>query len=158
MNTGMVNSQNLTQKSQEALQLAQSKAVAFGHQQVDVLHLLAALVEPADGLVPQLLQRMNVQVDAVVGGIEADLRKLPKVSGPGYKPDQIFLTPEVAEVIGAAEQQAQKMKDEYVSVEHLFLAILGAAKGTVKDLLQAFAIDEASFLNALKEVRGRDHR
>jgi len=154
MNTGMVNSQNLTQKSQEALQLAQSKAVAFGHQQVDVLHLLAALVEPADGLVPQLLQRMNVQVDAVVGGIEADLRKLPKVSGPGYKPDQIFLTPEVAEVIGAAEQQAQKMKDEYVSVEHLFLAILGAAKGTVKDLLQAFAIDEASFLNALKEVRG----
>ena len=150
----MVNAQNLTQKSQDALQLAQSKAVTHGHQQVDVPHLLAALVEPADGLVQQLLLRMNVRVDALVGGLAADLRKLPKVSGPGYKPDQIFLTPAVAEVLASAERRAQQMKDEYVSVEHLFLAILGAAKAAVAELLEAFAIDESAFLNALKEVRG----
>ncbi|MCA8974595.1 MAG: AAA family ATPase, partial [Planctomycetes bacterium] len=149
-----MDTQKLTQKSQEALQLAQTKAVAFGHQQIDVAHLLLALVEPADGLIQRLLQRMQVPIDALIGGLEADLRKKPKVSGPGYSADKIYLTAEVAEVLTAAEKQAKKMRDEYVSVEHLFLAILAAAKGDVRDLLSALAIEESRFLNAMKDVRG----
>ena len=82
----------LTQKSQEALQTAQQKAVELGHQQVDPRHLVLGLVEPADGLVRRLLQRMEVPVDAVVGAVAAELRKVPKVSGPGFSPDKIYLT------------------------------------------------------------------
>jgi ATP-dependent Clp protease ATP-binding subunit ClpB len=149
-----MNPEKLTQKSQEALQLAQSKAATFGHQQVDVPHLLVALVEPKDGLVARLLERMKVPVDALQGAVEAELRKLPKVSGPGFSADKIYLTQDLAAVLAAAEQQAGKMRDEYVSVEHLFLSVLASAKGGVKEAFRAFAIDEARFLNALKEVRG----
>ena len=86
-----MNTEKLTQKSQEALQLAQAKAVSFGHQQVDVPHLLVALVEPKDGLVARLLERMQVPADAFQGAIEAELRKLPKVSGPGFAPGSAVL-------------------------------------------------------------------
>ena len=144
----------LTQKSQEALQAAQQKAVEFGHQQLDARHLLLGLIEPADGLIRRLLERMDVPVDAVTGGLQAELRKQPKVSGGGYQPDKIFLTPELAQALQLAEQKAQQMQDEYVSVEHVFLALLATAKGDVKELFDVFAIDEARFLSALKEVRG----
>ncbi|MGK0154634.1 MAG: ATP-dependent Clp protease ATP-binding subunit ClpB [Neolewinella sp.] len=146
--------QKLTQKSQEAVQAAQQKAIEHGHQQVDPRHLMLGLVEPADGLVRSLLQRMNVPLDAVVGAVQADLRKLPKMSGPGYSADKIFLTQELAEMLTAAEKKAGQMKDEYVSVEHLFLAMLQLAKGDLADLFRTFAIEESAFLNALKEVRG----
>ena len=146
--------QKLTEKSQQAVQAAQQRAVDFGHQQVDVPHLLLGLVEPADGLVHRLLERISVPIDALVGAVAAELRKQPKVSGPGYSPDKIFLTPDLAQTLTAAEQQAQQMRDEYVSVEHLFLAILSSAKGELREVLRTFAIDEAAFLQALKEVRG----
>jgi ATP-dependent Clp protease ATP-binding subunit ClpB len=149
-----MDAQKLTQKSQEALQLAQTKAVTFGHQQVDIAHLFLALIEPKDGLIARLLERMQVPHDVVQGAVEAELRKQPRVSGPGFAADKIFLTQDLAQVMTAAEQQASKMRDEYVSVEHLFLAILAGAKGGLRDVLKTFAIDEARFLNALKEVRG----
>jgi ATP-dependent Clp protease ATP-binding subunit ClpB len=144
----------LTQKSQEALQTAQQKAVEFGHQQIDARHLLLGLIEPNDGLVRRLLERRNVPLDAVTGALQAELRKLPKVSGAGYAPDKIFLTPELAQALQLAEQKAQQMQDEYVSVEHVFLALLATAKGDVAELFRAFSIDEAGFLAALKDVRG----
>ncbi|MCA8950569.1 MAG: AAA family ATPase, partial [Planctomycetes bacterium] len=150
----MVATDKFTQKSQEALQLAQTKAIAFGHQQVDVGHLLVALIEPGDGLVARLLQRMQVPADVLQGAVEAELRKIPKVSGPGFEADKIYLTQDLAAVMTAAEQQAAKMRDEYVSVEHLFLAILQKAKKPVADVFKSFALDESRFLNALKEVRG----
>ncbi len=146
--------QKFTQKSQEALQQAQAKAVEHGHQQVDALHLAAALVEPVDGLVHRLLAKMRVPVDALAGAIVAELRKLPKVSGPGYAPDKVFLTQDLAQLLNAAEQQAAKMRDEYVSVEHVFLALLRAPGTALRELFRTFAIDESNFLNALKEVRG----
>jgi ATP-dependent Clp protease ATP-binding subunit ClpB len=146
--------QKFTQKSQEALQQAQAKAVEHGHQQVDAPHLVAALVEPTDGLVHRLLQKLKVPLDAFAGAIAAELRKLPKVSGPGYAPDKVFLTSELAQLLNAAEQQAAKMRDEYVSVEHLFLAVLRAPGASLREVFRAFALDESAFLNALKEVRG----
>ena len=146
--------QKLTQKSQEAVQAAQQQAIEHGHQQVEPRHLLLGLVTPADGLVRSLLQRMNVPLDALCGAAAADLRKLPKVSGPGFSPDKIYLTQELAEVMAIAEKKAGQMQDEYVSVEHLFLALMQAAKGELQQLFQTFAIDEGGFLAALKEVRG----
>jgi ATP-dependent Clp protease ATP-binding subunit ClpB len=146
--------QKFTQKSQEALQAAQQKAVSHGHQQVDPRHLMLALIEPSDGLVHGLLQRMSVPLDAISGAVEAELRKLPMVSGSGYSPDKIMLTQELARVLTAAEQKAGQMRDEYVSVEHLFLALMQCATGDLADVFKTFAINEASFLAALKEVRG----
>ncbi|HEX6810466.1 MAG TPA: ATP-dependent chaperone ClpB [Planctomycetota bacterium] len=146
--------QKFTQKSQEALQAAQAKAVAFGHQQVDPKHLLLALLEPADGLVRSLLQRMEVPADALAKAVELELQKQPKVSGPGFAADKIFLTEALAQALNAAEQQAQKMRDEYVSVEHLFLVLLQGAKNGLREIFRKLGIDESRFLNALKEVRG----
>ncbi|MFY9345149.1 MAG: ATP-dependent chaperone ClpB [Planctomycetota bacterium] len=146
--------QKLTQRSQEALQQAQAKAVEHGHQQVDCKHLLLALLEPADGLVRALLQRMEVAADALASAVQAELHKLPRVTGPGYSPDRIFLTPELAQVLTAAEQQATKMRDEYVSVEHLFLSLLQQSKNGLRELFRKAGVDESRFLNALKEVRG----
>src|SRR5262245_48947747 len=151
---GIMDAQKLTQKSQEALQAAQARAAQLGHQQVDVPHLLRALVEPGDGLVHGLLRRMEVAVDPLLAAIDADLVRRPKVSGPGFDRERILLTQDLAQVLTAAEAIAQKMRDEYVSVEHLFLAALQSGKGGVRELLRKFQVDEARFLNALKEVRG----
>jgi ATP-dependent Clp protease ATP-binding subunit ClpB len=146
--------QKLTQKSQEAMQAAQSKAVNLGNQQVDTGHLLLALVEQQEGLVPRLLQRMDVPADALRQALEAEVKKKPKVTGPGFEADKIYLTAELAQVLNAAEQQAQKMRDDYVSVEHLFLAALQGSKNGLREVFRKFGLDEARFLNALKEVRG----
>ena len=144
----------LTQKSQEALQAAQQKAVAVGHQQIDAAHLLLGLLEPADSLIRRLLARMTVPLDAVIGALSAELRKLPKSVAAGYAPDKLYLTPGVAQALQLAEQRAQQMQDEYVSVEHLFVGLLAKAEGSIKELFDTFAIDEPGFLSALQEVRG----
>jgi len=144
----------LTQKSQEALQSAQSTAVQHGHQEVASEHLLLALLEQQEGVVPRLLRLMDVPTDAFAQALEAELRKRPRISGPGIEPGKILLTQELSQALVAAEQQALKMRDDYVSVEHLFLAILQAAKGGLKDLFRRFGLDESRFLNAMKEVRG----
>ena len=146
--------QKLTQKSQEALQLAQQKAVTFGHPHVGCDHAVLALAEPHDGLIAGLLQRMGVAKDQFTARLEQELRKRPRMSGSGYQPDKIFLDQDLAQALTSAEQQAAKMRDEYVSVEHLFLALLAQSKGGLKDAFAQAKIDEARFLNALKEVRG----
>jgi ATP-dependent Clp protease ATP-binding subunit ClpB len=146
--------QKLTQKSQEALQLAQQKAVTFGHPHVGCDHAVLALAEPHDGLIAGLLQRMGVAKDQFAARLEQELRKRPRMSGSGYQPDKIFLDQDLAQALTSAEQQAAKMRDEYVSVEHLFLALLAQSKGGLKDAFAQAKIDEARFLNALKEVRG----
>ncbi|MEC7723940.1 MAG: Clp protease N-terminal domain-containing protein, partial [Planctomycetota bacterium] len=144
----------LTQKSQEALQAAQQQAIAAGHPQVEAGHVLLALLEPADGLIRRLLERMDAPIEPVIGAVQAELRKLPRGSGAGYAPEKVFLTQALGRALQAAEQRAQQMQDEYVSVEHVFLALLATAEGPLKELFEAFAIDEARFLAALKDVRG----
>ncbi|MCC6672464.1 MAG: ATP-dependent chaperone ClpB [Planctomycetes bacterium] len=145
----------LTQKSQEALAAAQTKAVEFGHQEVDSEHLLLALIAQEGGLVPRLLQRMELPVEALSGALEAELRKRPRLSGPGFEAGKIYLTQKLSKTLVTAEQTAQRMKDEYVSVEHLLLAIAeeGAASPAVR-VLKTFAVDPARILEALRAVRG----
>ncbi len=145
----------LTQKSQEALSDAQQRAVTFGHQEVDNEHLLVALLEQPDGLVPRLCTKMDVPIDSLVEAVETELRKRPSVSGPGYEAGKIYLSQRLSRLLVDAEKHAKRMQDEYVSVEHLMLALMGeSGKSPARDVLQQFDITPDRFLHALQEVRG----
>jgi ATP-dependent Clp protease ATP-binding subunit ClpB len=142
----------LTQKSQEALGAAQNLAVEYGHQEVDAEHLLVALLSQDDGLIPKLLARIGASAEAIRDAGEAVLHTRPRVSGPGYDPTKIFLTQRLSKVLLAAETQAKRLKDEYVSVEHLFMALLEDDK--MGKLLKQHGVEAGSFLTALTQVRG----
>src|SRR6185369_16450368 len=109
----------LTQKSQEAFAEAQNKAVAYGHVEVDVEHLLWALLDQADGLVPRLLARMDTRPEALKKELESELDRLPRVSGPGAEPGKIYVSQRLSRLLVTAEHEAKRLKDEYVSVEHM---------------------------------------
>ncbi|MEM9557776.1 MAG: ATP-dependent chaperone ClpB [Acidobacteriota bacterium] len=145
----------LTQKSQEAVQAAQALAVEHGHQQIDGEHLLLALLDESGGLVPRLLEKMDVPLDALRSDLVAGLQKRPRVSGPGSEPGKIFVTERLQRLLLAAQAEAKRLKDEYVSVEHLVLALI--EEGPSSDggrLLADHGVDRTGFLAALQDVRG----
>ena len=107
---------HLTQKSQEALHDAQAKALRFGHTQVDAEHLLLALLDQAAGIVARLVTQAGADPDRLRSGLEAELGRRPRVSGPGVSPGQIAVTQRLSRLLDAAEQEAGRLKDEYVSV------------------------------------------
>ncbi|MFP4223831.1 MAG: ATP-dependent chaperone ClpB [Phycisphaeraceae bacterium] len=146
----------LTQKTQEAVHAAQSEATRLGHQQIDVEHLLLALVKQEEGLVPRLLARMDVQSDQLAGEVENALERKPSVSGPGAEPGKVYLTPRLNQIFVAAEDEAKRLHDEYVSVEHLVLAMLSEQGGQAeaRKLLEKHHIDRDVFLALLSKVRG----
>ena len=114
----------LTQKSQEALHDAQTKALRYGHPEVDGEHLLLALIDQAEGIAPRLLTLAGADPDQLHKELDAELARRPRVSGPGVSPGQVNVTQRLARLLDAAGQEAQRLKDEYVSVEHLLLALL----------------------------------
>ena len=130
-----MNAQKLTQKSMEALQQAQSLALEYQHMQIEPLHLAHALLSQENGLIPQLVAKMNVQPAALLQSVEKELQKMPGVSGPGREPDKIYVSRDTDRVLSEAEKAAQRMKDDFVSVEHLFLALLLNCQRTVRLLL-----------------------
>jgi len=145
----------LTQKSQEALQDAQSRAIQYGHQQADVEHLLAALLAQPEGLIPRLFAKMDIAAEVVLKAVEAELVKLPSVSGSGIEGGKIYLSQRLAQLLGAAEKSAGRLKDEYVSVEHLFLAILDEKPvGCAGRVIAQFGVDHDKFFKVLTDVRG----
>ncbi len=134
-----------TEKLQEAVRAAQSKAQRLGNQQIDVEHLLSALLEQEGGLARSILTRAEVNVPALASRLEAELERLPKVSGAATAMDQIYVTARLNKLFSAAEDEAKKLKDEYVSVEHILLAAVDAKElGVTRDRL----------MQALREVRG----
>jgi len=145
----------LTQKSQEALALAQNKSISLGHQEVSAEHLLVALLEQDAGLVPRLFEKMDVPVEAVRGALEKELQRRPKVSGPGFEAGKIYISQPLSQALVAAEQEAKRLNDEYVSVEHLLLGVMSkCAKEPVGHILEEVGVTNESFLAALKDVRG----
>ena len=148
-----MNFNNYTQKSIEAVQSAQQLAVQNSHQQMEQVHLLLALLRQEGGLIPQLLKKMDVTVESLEAAAEAELRKIPGVR-TSQAMDSFYVSADVQATFNAAEQQAQTMKDEYVSVEHLFLGLLEAARGGVKELFKTYQITKERVLKALQEVRG----
>ncbi len=145
----------LTQKSQEALSEAQSLAVKSGHQQVDAEHLLLALAGQEKGLVPSLLAKAGADPQAYARELARELDRLPRVSGPGAQPGHVYVTERVSRAVVAAQDLARNMKDEYVSVEHLFLALLDEPRSTGAGRVNArFGLDREKVLGVLGTVRG----
>lgn len=139
----------LTTKSQEALEKAQATASEYNHQQVDAEHLLLALVNDGEGLIPQLLKRMDININSLENSIEEELAKIPRVTGSGVEKGKIYITNRLENVFTKAGEFAKNLKDEYISVEHLFLAMINISKS-----LKKFGITEEKFLKVLTEVRG----
>ncbi len=143
----------LTQKCQEAVADAQRRAAVAGHVQTDVEHMLIALLDAPDGLIRRLLEKMHVDASGLVSAVESSLARRARQSGPGVEPGKIYVSPQFNEVLAKADAEARRMKDEYVSVEHVFLAIL-ESKGEGADLLRTHGVERDRFLEALTSVRG----
>jgi ATP-dependent Clp protease ATP-binding subunit ClpB len=144
----------LTQKSQEALHDAQTKALRYGHTEIDVEHLLLALLEQSDGLVPRLLERMDVDVDALRADLEQALQGRPRVSGSGAT-GEARISRNLSLLLDDAEKEAQRLKDEYVSVEHIVLAMINTGSRTAAGrLLKERGVTADRFLEVLTQVRG----
>ena len=145
----------LTQKSQEAFTEAQNKAVSFGHAEVDGEHLLWALLDQPEGLVPRLLQRMDIRPEIVKNEVAAELDRIPRISGPGAEAGKIYVSQRLSRILIAAENEAKRLKDEYVSVEHLFVALLAEGEKVPSGrILKLAGINRERFLKTLTEVRG----
>ena len=144
---------NYTQKSLEAVQQAQSIAIANNHQRMEQVHLLLALLQQEGGLTPQLLRKMDVTVESLETAAQALLRRIPGVTGDRAA-DRFYISSDVDATFTAAENRAKTMKDEFVSVEHLFLALLDTAAGDVRELFHTYRITPEAALQALQSVRG----
>jgi ATP-dependent Clp protease ATP-binding subunit ClpB len=149
-----MNVQNFTQKSLEAIQEAQSAAIANNNMQIEQEHLAAALLRQENGLIPQLLKKMGIDSGAVLQDVEQQIKKLPGVSGPGREPGKIYISSDVDAVLVEAEQQAKRMKDEYVSVEHIMIAMLDKPNAAMRSVFERFGITKSRFLSVLSTVRG----
>jgi ATP-dependent Clp protease ATP-binding subunit ClpB len=150
-----VDPNKLTQKTQEGLHDAQTKALRYGHTEVDVEHLLLALLDQPDGLVPRLLARSDVNVDALRSAVERQLEGRPQVSGPGAAPGEVYVSRTLSQLFDAAEKEADRLKDEYVSVEHVVLAMIESGSQTAAGrLLKEHGVTRESFLQTLTDVRG----
>ena len=149
-----MDTQKFTQKSLEAIQQAQSLAIENSNQQVGQEHLLLALLTQQNGLIPQLLKKMGRDDEALVRGARELVKKLPAVTGPGREAGKIYVTAGLDAALTEAEREAGRMKDEYVSVEHLTLGLLGRPDPEVGRLFERFGVNRNAFLAALSTVRG----
>ncbi len=146
-----MNIQKFTQKSMESIQNAQNMAVEYGNQQIEQEHLLYCLLTVEDSLIAKLMEKMQIEPSTFTARVQKAVDNLPKVSGDGV---QTYVSNALNKVLVGAEDEAKKLGDEYVSVEHLFLAMLHHANGPVKQLMKEFGISRETFLQALQGVRG----
>jgi ATP-dependent Clp protease ATP-binding subunit ClpB len=147
-----MNLARFTEKSQEALRQAQSLASRRNHQGIDVEHLLLALLEPRDGLATAILQAAGANLQRLKERAQQELQKLPQVTGPAAAPDQVYITQRLNRVLTRAEEEAQALKDEYVSIEHLLLAMLQDSVSA--RMFQEAGVTRDTLMQALQKVRG----
>ena len=149
-----MNTNQYTQKTLEALQAAQQLAVEYQHNQLEPEHLLHALASQEQGLIPQLLQKLNVDPGSFSAAVAEKLSALPRVSGSGRDPDKVYISQAADKVLSAATREAKAMKDDYISVEHVFLGLLDEQTQNTTELFRAFSITKDKFLQQLTAVRG----
>jgi len=147
-------SQQFTEKSRAALSAAQQMTVEYQNQEVTQEHLLRALLDDPQGLIPQLLQKMGKDTGLLASRLETLIARIPKVMGSGREPDKIYISGDVERALVAAREAAQQMKDEYISVEHLFMGLLRKPSPSLKQLWNELRVDDKAFLTALQTVRG----
>ena len=149
-----MNMNQFTRKSLEAIQNAQDIANQHGNQQIEQCHLLLSLVDQQDGFIPQLLTNMGLTVESFRAAVRHEVEKLPKVSGSGREADKVYIAPGVDKAMNRAVEIAGSMKDEFVSVEHLLLALIDTADGNLKELFQTYNVDRERVMQALANLRG----
>ena len=149
-----MNIEQMTQKTREALQAAQRIAVEYSNNAVEQEHLLAALAQQQDGLIPQMLQTLGVDANAFAQAALQKVEALPRVTGSGRDPEKIYISSDLDRALNAAEQQAKQMKDEYISVEHVFLGILQRPSKAANEIFKMFGITNEKFMQQLSAVRG----
>ena len=149
-----MNMNQLTQKTIEALQNAQRLAVEYSNQAVEQEHLLAALAQQEQGLIPQLLTTLGADPNAFAQAALQKVEALPRVTGTGRDPEKVYISGDLDRALNAAEQQAKQMKDEYISVEHVFLGMLQRPGKAAGELFKAFGITAEAFMKQLSAVRG----
>ena len=149
-----MNAQKFTQKSLEAIQEAQNIALEHNNMQIEQEHLVCALLEQNDGLIPQLMKKMGIEPDALLHAVAQRVESLPGVTGPGRESGKIYVSGDVDQNLIAAEREAERMKDEYVSVEHIMLAILEKPNAGMSRIFQQFNVRKDQFLSVLATVRG----
>ena len=145
----VMNLQKFTQKSLEAIQNAQSMAVEYGNPQMDQQHLLVTLLTQDEGLIPQLMQKMNVNVNGLLQAAENEVKKLPRATG-----GQTYVSSDLEKTLTAAEKLAENMTDEYVSVEHIFMAMVNSPNAALKEIFRQYNITKEGFMKILATVRG----
>ena len=145
----VMNLQKFTQKSLEAIQNAQSMAVEYGNPQMDQQHLLVTLLTQDEGLIPQLMQKMNVNVNGLLQAAENEVKKLPRATG-----GQTYVSSDLEKTLTAAEKLAENMTDEYVSVEHIFMAMVNSPNAALKEIFRHYNITKEGFMKILATVRG----
>ncbi|MBQ6946658.1 MAG: AAA family ATPase, partial [Clostridia bacterium] len=149
-----MNAQKFTQKSIEAITAAQSLATEYASPAIEQEHLLYALISQENGLIPQLLRQLTQAPDSFVAAAKQLMEQLPKVGGNTHAAQNLYVSADVERTLTAAERLADNMKDEYVSVEHLFLCLSEQAKGNIKQLFETYKIKKDDILTALQKVRG----
>ena len=149
-----MNAQKYTQKSLEAIQAAQQLTIENQNQQIEQVHLLASLLRQENGLAPQLLRKMGITVESLDAAVLQELGKLPRVTGSGREADKYYVARAVDEALSRAEKIADEMKDDFVSVEHLLLALIETADSTLKRLFSTYNITKERCLQALQSIRG----
>ena len=148
-----MNAQKLTKKALEAVQAAQSIAIENQNMQIMPEHLLYALVDQEGGLIPQLLKKQGIDTDNLLALLDGAISKMPAVSGSGREPDKIYISPVTDKIFNEAERLANSMRDEYVSVEHLMLAVFDHATDEIKNIFRSLGITKDAFLTELKKVK-----
>ena len=149
-----MNVQRFTQKSMEAVQSAQNISVAHNSMQIEQQHLLLALLQQDGGLIPQMLRKMGITVESFEAAVKDAVEKLPAVTGSGREQGKVYIARDVDDVFTAAEAQADSMKDDYISVEHIFLALQEKANRAVKKLFDTYNITREGTLQTLQTIRG----
>ena len=147
--------ENITQKAQAALKAAQVKAIRYGHQEVDGEHLLLCLMEQDGGLVSGLLEKIGVDCSSFLARLEQELEGRARISGGSTESGKVYVTQRLNQLLVAAGDEAKKLKDEYVSVEHLLLAFIDEGKKSFSGkLLSEFGVKRKNLLEVLRQVRG----
>ena len=150
-----MNAEKFTQKSIEAIGEAQKLAISNQNMQIDQQHLLYALLNQEGGLIAQLMKKMRIDVNAMKNACDREIRRIPKVSGPGREADRVYVSQSVDNALIEAEAQSGYMKDEFISVEHIMLGLIEKPNGAVKGIFAEAGLTKENFLANLQKVRGK---
>lgn len=150
----MMRFDRFTERAQDAAQRAAEIIQRYGHNQIDTEHILLALIEQPQGVIPQILEKLNIDIDELADRIDHQLRTSPKANIYGGGAGQIFITPRVKRVVDMANQEANRLNDDYISTEHIFLAILSERNTAIARLLSEMGITKERVMEVIKEIRG----